>query len=140
MKLYLQLILALTLCLFSCSGDCDLGYEGDGCNTEVRQKFLGAWTSADYNCDLGNSETTKTYEIVSGTVINEVEITTPTTPDLILKGTVLGTSLTIAPQDFVFGVDVTYSGQGTIVGDSLNLEILQDSDGLVRTCTGTYSK
>lgn len=140
MKPYLQLLLALSICLFSCSGDCDLGYEGDGCTTEVRQKFIGSWTSTDYSCDLGNSEATKTYEIVPSLVINEVEITTPTTPDLLLKGTVLGTALTIAPQDFTFGIPVTYSGSGTIVGDSLSLEIAQDSDGLVRTCSGTYGK
>lgn len=140
MKPFIQIFFALSLFLISCSGDCDLGYEGPDCLTEVRTKFIGLWTANDYECDLGNSTSVFAFEFSPGAVINTVEVTTPNTPDLTLTATVDGSTITIVPEEVVFGIAVTYGGQGTIVGNELNLIITRTTDSLVTTCTGTYIK
>ncbi|HLU17807.1 MAG TPA: hypothetical protein VKZ76_07145 [Edaphocola sp.] len=40
----------------SCTDDteCEVGYEGKDCNTEVRQKFIGNWTAQD--TEVGGSQ------------------------------------------------------------------------------------
>lgn len=135
----------LTTTLVSCSSDgnepCPVGYEGADCKTLSRDKFLGNWNGEDI-CTSGP------YEI-------ELEIlaATDSVKALVKNPGGFGTSVTITgaitdPSTLSFtnqdvGGERTLNGKMTINGSHTALTFsyeVEDSEGNVDECVGTYEK
>jgi hypothetical protein len=53
---------------------CEEGYEGTSCETELREKFLGDWIANDYGCS-GLSGATIEFSLIKGATINDILFT-----------------------------------------------------------------
>ena len=98
----------------SCTKECDAGYEGDNCKTEMREKFLGNYNASESK----NGGTPYSYSgsiLTSSGSVSEIYINRiPNGTGFFntnVKATVDGTSLTIADQE-PDGDDYHISGTG----------------------------
>ncbi|MCS6820049.1 MAG: hypothetical protein RMJ53_03125 [Chitinophagales bacterium] len=114
----------------SCTKECDEGYEGNDCKTEIREKYLGSWTAED-DC----VKNTTTNQPVPYTVINkkagsvtQFEITNVANAGVTVVATVnTETTFTIDKQTVKVGTaNVEVTGNGTISADK-------------KTVTATYT-
>jgi len=107
--------------------ECDEGAFGDNCEDLYRDDFLGDWLIVDSACDVGNSNFF-TYTFAEGNQINEIEITSSVTPDLLLTGKILMDSIALEPQVIIFGIPVTYTGHGKFTSsNSIDLTIVKEA-------------
>jgi len=119
---------------------CDDGFEGENCETASRDRFLGFWEASVYGCMPGNNPVVN-YTLSAAEKPNEIQITTETTPVLLLIGKVDSTSFEIKSQIQFLGVDVTFYGTGVLENDMLTLEIIRGITPLDEiTCKGIYFK
>jgi len=119
--------------------NCDEGYEGANCELEERAKFIGTWNSDDFSCD-GEPGEELTFFIEAAADILQVNLICPDMPGLLIVTDVNGNDLTIEPQMFnVGGIDITVSGSGSIDGDILTLNLIQELAGFGEVnCVGTF--
>jgi len=108
---------------------CDIGVYGDNCENLYRDDFVGDWSMLSHECSNGTSGSF-IYSFSVGEKVNEVEIRSSVTPNLLLIGEVDGNIVTIPSQVLFFGVNVTISGSGTLVNEnSMELELISAADG-----------
>lgn len=109
--------------------NCDTGVYGDNCENLYRDDFLGTWTMLSHDCNLVNASLFN-YILSAGENVNEVEIRSSVTPNLLLIATIDENQLTIPSQEQIFGVPVTYTGSGEIDAFGfLELTIISNSAG-----------
>ena len=104
--------------------ECNAGYEGDNCETEVRAQFLGTYTVSDA-CAPGT-----TYNSVISAVSSDVQkVSISNILGASLQGTatanVSGSSLTIPSQQVTDadGDNWTVSGSGSKSGSQVSLSV-----------------
>ena len=116
---------------------CDTGVYGDKCSQLYRDDFLGTWAVSDLECNIGNSATSAVLTFSAGTNVDEFQITSSITPDLLLVAKVDSISFVIEDQIIFFGVDVNYSGAGSLNSPTeVTLDLTQKSEGQDdRICT-----
>ena len=119
----------------SCNKTCDLGYEGDGCKTETRAKYVGAFNGTEA-CTSGNSTISVTVTTVSGDVTkvnfsNLYGANFNTTGTLQADGTI-----TIATQTFGTG---SISGSASINAGKVKITYVVTGGGAADNCTWTQS-
>lgn len=78
---------------------CDLGYEGEGCNTEVRAKFIDHWHSENYGCNGLNSAIIN-FRIEPGAGITDVKIFFQSGSEVLIHGTCDKNVITIPLQNY----------------------------------------
>lgn len=118
-----------------CDCTCNTGYEGTKCETEMRTKFVGTYAYHE-SCTSG----TDTYTVsvaTSSSSITEININNLYNQGIIVKGTVSGSSVTIASQPFA---SATISGSGTISGNTLTLTYSVAVGGATDACSGSGTK
>lgn len=123
----------------SCTKTCDEGFEGDKCDTEIREKVVATYSVTEDCSNTGGA----TYNVViskSSTDVTKVLIA-PFGGYPASTGTVSvdGTSLTIANQT---SGGLTFSGTGTINNGGTSISVTYTiSDGTdSETCNGTWTK
>lgn len=115
---------------------CDIGYEGAGCDTETRTKFLGIYGYSE-NCSPSGASAYAITIATSTSAINKINIINIYNSGLTVTATVSGTSLTIASQPFS---TLTISGSGSINANTLSLTY-KVTDGInPDNCSGTGTK
>lgn len=114
---------------------CKTGYEGDGCGTEVRAKFIGTYPFSE-SCSTG-SDTYSVTVSTSSSSITEIKITNIYNAGLTTTASASGTSVTIASQAFGTG---TISGSGSISGNTLSLSYTVTVGGATDSCSGSGTK
>lgn len=128
---------------------CDEGYEGEACEKEVRERFIGVWSGQSI---CGGDEDVDEITISPEDGIFEISLSSAESTALVLPATVDGDTFHIAPViiDFL-GTPISCYGEGTLspnyagvaVGENylLNLEINGDLDGTqVIDCEYTLTK
>lgn len=121
---------------------CVAGYEGANCETEMRTKFEGTWTTSDACSQSGNSSYLVT--ITAGTGITEVKITNfwDVFTNAVVA-TVDGTTISIASQQ-PDNDDFFVTGQGTISGNTITWNYTIDDQGIPSSgtdvCSSTWTK
>lgn len=92
---------------------CPNGYEGTYCETEIRAKFIKAWSAADTNIFNSNPVTFYHPTISNGPTVNQVAISTINNGFFVhdVIGTIAGDSIIIASQQPDAGSD-NYSISG----------------------------
>lgn len=123
------------------SCNCSTGYEGSNCQTRASTKFQGSYIGSD-DCDpyidavdiAGYSSTPSEISIdYFNNSSGEIE--------LHLSGKVSGSSILIQPQNVVIGgTSVTYSGSGSLTGNTLYLQISENDNGNYTECNFTGNK
>ncbi len=122
-----------------CVCECDLGYEGDRCETEERAKFLATYTVSErqnsgvpYSFTAGIVPLSSDVRKVALTGFSDGLFASP------IIATISGTSISIANQDpdsdgyFV-------EGSGTILNDVINLSFtIRGDDGSGNIVTDNY--
>ncbi len=113
--------------------NCPPGYSGANCQTAANDQFIGTFVG-QINCGGGASAASQ--PITAGLNGSPFSILLLSPPDN-LNATVSGNSLTIPYQTFADGN--TFSGSGTINGNSLSITLILTSSGTTTTCyfTGT---
>ncbi|MEN9347482.1 MAG: hypothetical protein RLZZ77_993 [Bacteroidota bacterium] len=119
--------------------DCDAGFEGTDCGTQMRTKFIASYAVSEA-CTSGNY----TYDMTistSATSASSVIIDNFGGVGISATGTVNGKTLTIpnATSD-VGGVSVTYQGSGQINGNILTMSYSLTYNGTTDPCTSTCTK
>lgn len=110
--------MAALLTVSSCTKECDPGYEGDDCKTEMRAKFIDDWLVSGTDTD-GDTYTNVPVEVASSSVeVDRVAITWDNSVNF--YGNVEGSNLTI-PSQTVGGE--AFSGSGTVSGNTINFTI-----------------
>ena len=123
----------------SCTKTCDEGFEGDKCDTEIREKVVGTYSVTE-DCTVTGGATYSVSITKSGTDVTKVLIN-PMGGYPSSTGTVSvdGTSITIAEQTTG---GYTFSGSGTINngGASITVTYTVGTGGVSETCNGTWTK
>ncbi|MCB0761988.1 MAG: hypothetical protein KDC12_10740 [Flavobacteriales bacterium] len=120
--------------------DCETGYEGDECSTQMRSKFLGTFTGTESCSVSGNFPITWNIN-TSGTAVNKVIINNLYADGTAVSGTVSGTSITIPVQTATAqGFSFTVDGSGQISGNILTVTYTVSASGASETCTATITK
>lgn len=119
--------------------DCDAGFEGSDCGTQMRTKFIAAYSVTE-SCTSGNFS----YDIsivTSASGVSNVIINNFGGYGITATGTVNGKTLTIpnATAD-VQGVSVSYQGTGQINGNILTMNYSVSAGGTSDPCTATCTK
>jgi len=116
---------------------CDTGYEGVNCEAKEIDKFIGSWTSNDFQC-AGDNVGPVTLVIEQGPSITELAMYDLDEPLFRFDITYSGTELTV-PEQNIDGT--TVSGTGNLNGDDTISFLFQVSeDGDTETCSGIFSK
>lgn len=123
------------------SADCELGYEGKNCATEMRDKFVKSWSASDLT---GSTPVVYTAPIVKGTSINAViignfsgDFFSGATINAIISSS---TTITIPEQTPNSGGNYKVSGSGELTSGKIFLTytITQISTGNIQSYTGTW--
>lgn len=125
--------------------DCNAGYEGDSCQTEIREKFLGDYLANDtcssqffggnYQISIGDN----------GAILTQVIIGTGFSDNFTdaVAGKVDGLDIVVEEQ-FLDGTSRYVEGVGSISGNTIiwSYTITDTAlvPNLVTTCTGTWEK
>jgi len=132
-------VVAIGLFSFSsCEKECDPGYEGSDCKTEMRTKFLATYTVGGTSvCDVTGSDTFSNISLVVGPSASSVtKITIVVAGVFNLTATVDGTAFTIDPS--TSGV-FSYTGSGSINGSNLSLTLNEVDSDVPETCIYTLT-
>lgn len=122
--------------LSSCDKTCDEGYEGDKCDTEIREKFIGAFQGNEI-CTTGNDNYTLTIA-KSGTDVLKVTLSNVYGSAFVATASVDGSSFTVASQTVAIGV--TVSGSGTVSGNNLTFSYNINDGTNSNNCSFTGTK
>ena len=119
--------------------DCDAGYEGTDCGTQMRTKFIATYSVTEA-CTSG-SYTYVMSMASSASGVNKVVINNFADLGITATGTVNGKTLTIdnGTAD-VQGVTVSYQGSGQINGNILTLTYTYSGSFGSDSCTSTCTK
>ena len=128
---------------------CQGGFEGETCETNTLQGFLGTY-SVKY---MGCFTTTENHEILVDRVDDRIdqillfELGDYACPEgeLVVTGGIENSSLVIAEQTIDCGpIEYTFDGSGTLTGDTLTIDftVTYDADGIMRedNCTAVLDK
>jgi len=121
---------------------CDDGAYGDNCELFYRDIFISDYSTVIQSCDVGIA-LPAVYSFTEGANINEIEITSSITPDLLLIGMVDVETITIEPQVQLLGVSsIIFSGSAVInPNNTLDLTLVQEVAGQpTRTCVYTIQR
>lgn len=119
----------------SCTKTCDEGFEGDDCKTEIRAKYVGAFTGTE-ECTTGNSIITITYDDQSSDV-TKVSIQNLYGAGFVSEGTLQSDgSINIATQTFGTG---SISGTVNISGGKISATYVVTASGVSDNCTWTQN-
>ena len=122
--------------------ECNAGFEGDQCETEMRTKFLKTGATVSETCG-GTNTPAYTVDIIKGNAIDAVRIKnlgnydcSGTTSEYYVEGTVSGTSLTIPQQTVnILTCSITFSGSGSVSGTSVSITYTATYTGGSDNCT-----
>ncbi len=118
---------------------CDSGYEGTNCEALVIDKYLGTWTSTDFQCDGDAFGEDIVFVFQQGATINDLEFYDTEEPDVIFQIDYDGNDLTMPATTIEDGVVV--SGTGTLHSEiSMSWIFLIEEDGGIVNCSGTFTK
>lgn len=120
----------------SCTKTCDEGFEGDKCDTEIREKFIGQFQGQE-TCTAGTDSYTLTVSKSSSDVL-KVTVNNVYNQGFTATATVDGSTFTITNQNV--GGTVTVQGTGTLTGNNLSFQYTIADGGTSNTCTFTGSK
>ena len=112
--------------------DCAVGYEGTDCSTETRAKFVGTYTvTGTATCPVTGSGPISSTSLV---------ITNSSTANTKIAINVLGVNLTATVSGSSFTIDqstqdnFTYTGNGSISGNNLTININEQDPSVPETC------
>ena len=118
---------------------CEAGYEGTTCQTEQRAKFLGSYSvsSGSVSCDsTGNSNISQGTSVsisISSSSVSKVSIVFA---GISLSGNVNGSNVTL---DQATLNNFTYSGTGSINGNTLTMSINEQDPSIPETCVYSFT-
>ncbi|HYV90437.1 MAG TPA: hypothetical protein VE978_01585 [Chitinophagales bacterium] len=120
---------------------CDVGYEGTGCTTLSRDKFVSVWNSINNSCIGGQS--TGQLTVTAGSTALDMNLSNfghliCGAGAIIVSATITGETTFEIPTQVVCGT--TYSGSGSLNGNQLDISYTF-SDPYVGngSCTDTYN-
>ena len=120
---------------------CKLGFDGVNCESKMYERYIGVWDGA-YRCN-GNLSVIITNVVEPGTKANEINIYNVFNQGISIKAIVSKTTekeIMEIPSQTVN--NITYSGNGDLVGNSVTLFIqeLNNSTGELTTCVYNATK
>jgi hypothetical protein len=116
--------------------DCTTGFEGDDCNTEMREKFIGGYVVSEV-CN-GEQYAYQMNIINSGTSVSNVFLVNFGGLDINAEAVVNNNSLTIPSATImVQGESLTFEGSGTIDGNILTITYVIEGPGGTLNCVAT---
>ncbi|MDA8693184.1 hypothetical protein N9L92_03910 [Saprospiraceae bacterium] len=130
------------------TGDCicDEGFEGANCEIRIKDKFLGTWTSPDWDCMMGyggNQLTFRFDDNPDGETL--LFFVNPLEYDEILNTIIMSESFIIEEQTLDSdgnGNLTVVSGVGTLIDEviTLNLTFSLQAYNLEATCSGIFTR
>lgn len=120
----------------SCTKTCDEGFEGDKCDTEIREKFVGQYQGQE-TCTVGTDSYTLTIAKSSSDVL-KITVNNVYNQSLTATATVDGSTFDVANQNV--GGSVTIQGTGTLSGDNLSFQYTIADGVNSNSCTFTGTK
>jgi len=116
--------------------NCERGYVGELCETAIRDKFIGNWIINDWTCQMGTDTDVFQFNIIEGPDILEVIFTDVENPDLELISQVEGDIFSFSTEIDLDGINVGVGGQGELIGEELNFELIFEAFGITEVCSG----
>jgi hypothetical protein len=119
--------------------ECADGYEGTTCQTETRTAFIGNYsvTSGTVTCPVsGNGNISQGTPVVISTSSSSVLKVSIVFAGISLTGTVNGSNVTL---DQVTLNNLTYSGSGSVSGNTLTMSINEQDPSVGETCVYSFT-
>ena len=105
---------------------CFEGYEGEFCELELRERFVGTWTDTSPDCDNTDQEQFS-YMITKGDDLYRLIMVEESSPEVPIKLTIgprIDDNIAIHPQDYIGPIEIfNISGYGRFENDQIVIEI-----------------